>query len=363
MSSISRSPSGKWWVRWRDPDGRQRTKTFPKQALAKQYQTQLDARLLEGTYIDPSAGLITFAEYAERWRKAQDHRPLTEDNVERSLRLHVYPVLGDRPLKSIRKTDLQAWAKSLEGRLAPSTINVTCRYVAAVFNAAVDDEILATAPRKGWKPRAASSKEVNPPTPDEIIAVANEITPRYRPIVLTMAATGLRPAEACGLTIDAVDRVAPAVKVDRQLVTIAGKPEFGPPKTESGNRIVPIPEWLVVEFDAHVDEYGLGPDSVIFTNTRGELVARHQFGAAWRSAAERAGVDATPHGCRHAYASVLIEAGESVKVVQKRLGHKSAMLTLDVYGHLWKSSDESTRVAISNAYDDLVCSPRVANAS
>lgn len=42
----------------------------------------------------------------------------------------------------------------------------------------------------------------------------------------------------------------------------------------------------------------------------------------------------------------LIQYGESVKVVQARLGHASAMETLDTYGHLWPESEDSTRQAI-----------------
>lgn len=52
----------------------------------------------------------------------------------------------------------------------------------------------------------------------------------------------------------------------------------------------------------------------------------------------------------HHYASLLIEYGESVKVVQKRLGHSSATQTLDRYAHLWPDSEDSTRDAVRAAY-------------
>ncbi len=42
----------------------------------------------------------------------------------------------------------------------------------------------------------------------------------------------------------------------------------------------------------------------------------------------------------------LIRHGESVKVVQSRLGHASAAETLDTYSHLWPDSDDRTREAI-----------------
>jgi len=51
------------------------------------------------------------------------------------------------------------------------------------------------------------------------------------------------------------------------------------------------------------------------------------------------------HRC-HYYASLLIRSGESLKTIQNRLGHASAVETLDVYGQLWPDSDERTREAV-----------------
>jgi integrase len=54
----------------------------------------------------------------------------------------------------------------------------------------------------------------------------------------------------------------------------------------------------------------------------------------------------TFHDLRHYYASLLIRHGESVKVVQKRLGHATATETLDTYSHLWPDSEDRTREAV-----------------
>lgn len=56
-----------------------------------------------------------------------------------------------------------------------------------------------------------------------------------------------------------------------------------------------------------------------------------------RPALEAAGLDAgmVPHELRHTAASWAIADGADVKAVQRMLGHRSAKLTLDTYGHLW----------------------------
>ena len=50
-----------------------------------------------------------------------------------------------------------------------------------------------------------------------------------------------------------------------------------------------------------------------------------------------------PHDLRHTCASLAIAAGANVLAVQKLLGHETATMTLDTYGHLF--SDDLTKVA------------------
>ena len=82
----------------------------------------------------------------------------------------------------------------------------------------------------------------------------------------------------------------------------------------------------------------------------GKPITRSVFGHKWRAAVKAAGLPAGTgfHALRHYYASLLIRHGESVKTVQSRLGHASAVETLDTYSHLWPDSDDRTRDAIDS---------------
>lgn len=103
------------------------------------------------------------------------------------------------------------------------------------------------------------------------------------------------------------------------------------------------------ELAAHLAAY---PASCfLFTNDRGELLRRTAFAAnVWRRAVEQAGLPKGTgfHALRHYYASLLIRHGESVKVVQSRLGHASAAETIDTYSHLWPDSEDCTRLAVDS---------------
>jgi len=78
----------------------------------------------------------------------------------------------------------------------------------------------------------------------------------------------------------------------------------------------------------------------------------------WRPAARSAGIPSGVgfHALRHFYASLLIRHGESVKVVQNRLGHASAAETLDTYSHLWPDSEDRTRQAVDAVLGGAVVS-------
>jgi integrase len=88
--------------------------------------------------------------------------------------------------------------------------------------------------------------------------------------------------------------------------------------------------------------------ALIFTTSAGLPIRRTRFSDVWRTARRAADLpDAVSfHDLRHYYASLLIRHGESVKVVQRRLGHKSAVETLDTYSHLWPDSEDRTREAV-----------------
>jgi hypothetical protein len=57
-----------WQAAYRGPDGKERTRTFPKQAEALAWQRGQQAAMTKGEWVDPRAGKVTFGESAEQWR-------------------------------------------------------------------------------------------------------------------------------------------------------------------------------------------------------------------------------------------------------------------------------------------------------
>lgn len=354
MASIMRRPDGRWRARYRDPEGRERARHFSRKADAERWLATMLADIVRGGYIDPAAGRTTFREYAELWRVQQSHRPATARLYERTLRLHVYPVIGDRQLGALRRSDIQGLvAAMVSGGYMPKTIENLVRLVRTVLNSAVEDGIIATSPHRKVSRPAVERRHVVPLPLDGVQHAADVISPRMRALVLLSVGTGLRQGEALGVTNDRVNMLRREVTVDRQLVKDVGKPPaLGPLKTASSRRVVPLPSFVVEALAAHIATYPLGHGGLLFCGVDGQPVARAWLHRAWRKAITEAGLpeDTTWHLLRHTYASILIDGGESVTVVARRLGHANPSETLRTYSHLWPESDDRTRQVVEAAF-------------
>ena len=93
MGSIKKRPNGRWRVRYRGPDGRERAKDFGRRVDAEQFLHSTEADTIRGAWVDPALGRTTFGSYATTWQAAQVHRPATAALVESHLRKHVRPPL------------------------------------------------------------------------------------------------------------------------------------------------------------------------------------------------------------------------------------------------------------------------------
>jgi integrase len=297
------------------------------------------------------------------------HGPSTRNLVERTLRCHIYPALGELPMGSIRTTTVQAVVTELSGRLAASTLKLAYGYMVAVFRAAVRDRIIACSPCEGVRLPPPRRKEIEIPPLEVLDILAANLPQRFAVVPELVAGSGLRQGELFGLEVDAVAFLGSrAVSVHQQLVCLSPHPPYlGPVKTAESVRMVPLAQVTLNAVAAHLAAFPANEVTIsdrtdarkpvsrsarlLFTMEDGQPVTRHGWSAVWMPAARAAGLPPRTglHALRHLYASLLIRHGESVKTVQKRLGHSSAAITLDTYTHLWPDSDDRTREAVEQA--------------
>jgi integrase len=345
--NVAKLPSGKYRARYRDEAGKEHARHFSRKVDARRWLDEVTADVLTGMYVDPRAGKVTFRDYATKWQAAQLHRRTTAASVDTALRVHAIPQFGELRLGAIRQSDIQQWVHGLTAILSPSSVRVTYQHVRAVFRAAEADRIIGRSPCQRISLPALENPEVIPLATEVVLAIEDQMPAHLRALVRLMAGTGMRPGEATAVTLDRIDFLRRTVRVDRQLV-LTRPHTFGPPKTKASYRTIPLPQVVVDSLAAHVAEYGTGIDEMLFTALDRSMLNRDYVTRSFRRAASAAHAPAGTrlHSLRHYYASLLIRHGESVKVVQARLGHSSAQETLDTYSHLWPDSEDTTRAAI-----------------
>jgi integrase len=369
MASIDKRPDGTYRLRWREvPGGPQQSKHFARKADALREKAKVEHTLHSGTYIDPDAGRVSFADYAEDWRKIQMHAHGTEVSVEQQLRRHVYPVLGRRPLAGIRTSEIQALVRHLDAKLAPGTVEVVYGRVVAVFRSAVMDRKIAHSPCVGIKlPEKPPASTLQVLTTEQVMDLADAVPAKYRALIIAGAGTGLRPGELFGLTADRIEFLRSQLRVDQQLVRVRGEGVRLSPKlkTKTSYRTLPLAESVKDALAEHMVRYDPHPElGLVFTNEWSKPIQQHPFAMTFEHARVKAGIPAwvkgdkleppTPHDLRHYYASLLIRSnGNNPKLVQARLGHASAKTTLDTYGHLFPDEEDRTRTVVDDAFSRL----------
>lgn len=181
-------------------------------------------------------------------------------------------------------------------------------------------------------------------------------------LVLLLGFTGLRFGEAAALTVADIDLLPGRVRVHRSVTAVNGIMVYSAPKSHQ-SRTVALPQFLIDVLRNHLR--GADLDALAFPDSRGGPLRLSNVRQRWWARAvtdSGAPEGLCPHELRHSAASMAIHAGASIKAVQKMLGHKSATLTLDRYGHLYDNELQGVADRLDTlaaASDFLECAQNV----
>lgn len=373
VASARHGRGKRYRLRYADPTGKTQTRFFDLKGDAERFDLKVRSEVDRGEYVDPAAGRVTFREIAERWRSNAMHADTSAALVESAFRRHVYPVLGDRPIRLVRRSDVQGLVRRMSDTLAPATVDVIYGFVAAAFRAAAGDSIIYRSPCVDITLPTIEQKRLVPLALDVVEGLRLATQPRFRVLHDLGALAGLRQGEAFGLEVEHVDFLRRTLRVEQQLKTITGEPPFlAPPKTAKSRRTIPVGRVLIDRLAAHLTEFPARAVSIVdkteptkpitrtaklFSLGRNELPHRREVYSRtlWRPAVLSVGLagpgEPTSHDLRHFFASALIAKGASPTQVQARLGHASIQQTMSTYAHLWPDEDDRTRDIIDGLFD------------
>lgn len=364
----------------------------PRRQLKRRFRTYKQARaaltvvlgdLGRDSFVAPTrVTLRAFVEDTWLSEVSTQLRPSTLESYSRYLRLHVLPVLGDRPLQTITGgmltklyADLLAVGMKDAGKLvdgAPRGLSVrTVRYVhtitGAVLGAAVEHGLLQRNPAKLAKPPKPSAGATGKDrmqvwTGQQLAAyLAAERGERMHPLWHLLATTGLRRGEALGLGWRHLDLDGAKLTVRRTLVDVVDAegdaPVWSDPKTAKGNRTVELDAGTVAVLRAlraqqAQERLAVGPGyrdhDLVFAWPDGRPYHPERISRTFQARAKRASVPVIRlHDLRHTWATLALTAGVHPRVVQERLGHSAVSITLDIYSHVvaGMQTDAAERVA------------------
>jgi integrase len=198
---------------------------------------------------------ITLGEWIKRWLAAgapgRRQKQISRRSLERyeeMLRVHVVPVLGDRPLQQLRADEIDALYLKLKSRISERTIFFVHVILGAAIGAAVRQRVLPTSPMQylGKVPSAPESDHgmaLDPGQARKLVAGFRG-HPLYL-LVVTALATGMRRNELLALRWVDVDAVAKTLRIERCLERTRGNSAIKAPKTRRGVRTIAIDDELL----------------------------------------------------------------------------------------------------------------------
>ena len=350
FGSVRRLPSGQYQASyWHDGCRHVGPHTFRTKADAWAYLSGVETAIVRGGWVDPRAGSLSVAEYAESWlRQRTDLRPRTVEKYRYLLDRYLLPALGDRPLGRLTTAQVRAWHAEVRRRV-PHTAAGAYRLLGAICRTAVADELIARNPCQVKGAGIERSKERPTVTFAELDALVEAMPERLRLLVLMAAWCGLRRGELLGLQRRDVDPLHGSVRVERAVVHMTGGQMYvGEPKTAAGRRTVHYPPSMADEVADHLDRFvAPAPDAWLFPGATGNPLPVKALEQAWTAARRTVGrLDVRLHDLRHTAATWAAISGATTRELMARLGHASPAAALR-YQHATLDRDRALAQALA----------------
>ncbi|MEV5277509.1 site-specific integrase [Streptomyces sp. NPDC052811] len=338
FGAIRKLPSGRYQARYPGTDGilRPAPETFETKKDAEVFLAQMQADQSRGDWLDPTAGEVLFAEYAERWIDERGIAPTTEELYRRLLRLHLDPTFGQQYVNVISPAKVRTWRAERLEATGKTQVAKAYRLLKAIMETAVDDDLIR---RNPCKIRGAGKEEADErpvAAVEQVFAVAEAIGIRWRLMVLLGAFASMRPEELAELRRKDIAPDGSALYVRRAAPELnVGRRVIGDPKSRAGKREIVLPGFMHLDVRRHLDWFAeAGPEGLVFIGERGARLRGTTFGRKWRKAREQVGL---PEGfrfydLRHTGNTIAADTGAKMKDLMVRAGHSSERAQL-IYQH------------------------------
>jgi len=329
---------------------------------AEEARIEILSRLQRGIYTEPTK--MTVAEFMRhQWLPAK--KPTVEATTFATYRSDVetklIPAFGTRKLQQLTPAEINTlYAELAERGLAAKTI----RNVHAVLHRALGDAARWGLVSRNVADLADPPKAVRPEiktwtAPEVRSFLAATAEDRLSAMWVVMASTGMRRSEVLGLRWPSVDLEARRLAVVDTVVNVNSQAtlRLRETKTAGSRRTVALDAATTAALRSHraqqvAERLGAGTawrndDDLVFCREDGTLLPPNWVTRTFQRTAKAQGLEPIgPHGLRHTWATLALQAGVPAKVVSERLGHSNVGITLDRYSHVLPTMQEDAAEAV-----------------
>lgn len=367
--SVFRNQNGEKWTarfRWRT-GGKQYSisKTFVTKTDAEEWELKKKIEHLQGVDKKLTRFLWLYDKYFDTYKK--DYIRQRSREQWDYVRSKFEDFFGEeRTVQSIKLDDYQSFLNSLNSKLTHKTLLTIHRTLSQVFNYAVQSGYINRNPSDLARVGGKKDREVTYLSIAQIEKVLDFCRHHHFPAregkhvqvgtpILIEAAilSGCRLGELAGLTWDYVDVEKSVFHIRRQLSTRNHRtPEFIPLKTDSSNRDIPVPHYLIDDMQKlHSDG-----DELIFYTQRNLPISTSSASRYTHRMLDKLKIDATNfhfHSFRHSHVALLLANGVDIYAISKRLGHSNIRTTMEIYSYLMDEKKDEEDKKILNVLNGL----------
>ena len=310
----------------------------------------LEVQLLTKQGIVPTD--ITVAEFAKVWYKTYKDganlRLNSKASIKNTVNNHILPYIGELRIDSVKPLHIQRIMNEAN-KLSNSTSSKVLAAMRSIFNAAVDNNLIAKSP-VGITLKAGGTPTPKKSTLDkeECERVLAEVkNPRAHIFALIGLRTGMRRGEIVALHWADVDFEHHIIHVCHNAVMPDGQPTIitDDLKTTAGERDIGMPADLE---NALLDWRKKSRSKYVVSMHNGKPLTKSAFRSMWRIVARTvSNKHFTAHIMRHTYVTQLVESGVDLSLVQYLAGHSDDRMTKKVYLHRNKQvlADDAAQAA------------------
>jgi integrase len=343
MPAYKDSKRGTWFVKFRYTDWQGNRKETTKRG----FSTKREAKEYEEEYRHKLEGTsdMTFQSLYEIYLadRQQNVKESTYLSIKFAAHTHLLPCFGTMKLSDITPNAIRKWQNDIGRKgLKPSTVKQINRRLSAVLAFAVKFCGMQRNPMTVTGAQGSYERRVEMWSKEEFDRFIAEVeSPIERPLFLLLYYTGMRIGEALALTRQDIDFEKSTINIDKTFNQNTG--QVTTPKTKASIRTVTIPDMVADAIKALIDNLAYDCKKV-FPMPYSTIIYHY------RKAIQRAGVRNLPIHClRHAHVSYLISHGVPVTAIAKRVGHTSPQVTLSIYAHADKNSEQDIKKLLENS--------------